>query len=77
MARAIVKAGCGQEHVGQVIEEVCAGVGIKTVGNISRRTVGRSALEGGIASDIQLASEIKATDSELICFIYTIVPFLA
>lgn len=64
MARALVKAGCGQEHVSAVIKEVSAGIGITVTGSISRRTVGRSILEGGIAAELQLAHEIKQTDSK-------------
>lgn len=63
MARALVKAGCGQEHVSSVIKQVCMGVGVTVIGDISRRTVGRSILDGGVAADLQLAVEIKGTHS--------------
>ena len=64
MARALVKAGCGQAHVSTVIKQISAGIGVTVTGNISRRTVGRSILEGGIAAELQLAHEIKQTDSK-------------
>lgn len=66
MARALVKAGCGQAHVSAVIKEISAGIGVMVTGNISRRTVGRSILEGGVAAELQLAHEIKQTDSKFI-----------
>jgi hypothetical protein len=62
MARALVKAGCGQEHVDHVIRQICSGVGVTVVGNISRRTVARAILEGGIAADIQSAHELVVCD---------------
>lgn len=63
MARVMVKAGCGQAHVGKAIQEVCKGVGVNILGNISRRTVGRAIGEGGVASDIQLGFELDGTQS--------------
>ncbi|KAF7972903.1 hypothetical protein HWV62_16626 [Athelia sp. TMB] len=65
MARALVKAGCGQNHVYAVIRQISAGIGITVTGKVSRRTVGRSILEGGVAAEVQLAHEIKHTESEL------------
>jgi tetrahydromethanopterin S-methyltransferase subunit F len=58
LARALVLAGCTQQQVGSVIETVARSIGVSVTGNISRRTVGRVILEGGVASKIQLGSEI-------------------
>jgi hypothetical protein len=61
LARMLVQAGCSQEYVGEVIQKVCKSAGVEVSAKMSRRTVARAVLEGGIAAEIQLAYEIVKT----------------
>jgi hypothetical protein len=63
LARLLVKAGCSRGYVGNVVNAVFKTAGITVRGNrtMSRRTVGRSILEGGIAAQVQLGYEIEKT----------------
>jgi hypothetical protein len=58
LARLLTKAGCSREYVGSVIQAVCQSAGITVKGKMSRRTVSRAILEGGIAAKIQLGYEV-------------------
>jgi hypothetical protein len=59
LCRILVNAGCSQEFVGDVIEEVLHAAGISVVGStMSSRTVRRAVLEGGVMADIQMGHEI-------------------
>ena len=58
LARMLVAAGCSKEYVGTVIQMICKKAGITVQGKISRRTVSRAILEGGIAAQIQLGHEL-------------------
>lgn len=63
LCRIMVGAGCSAELVGETIEAIFSAVGITFTGpRISRRTVGRAVLEGGVMSDLQLAQEILKTE---------------
>lgn len=64
MARILVKAGCGQNHVSRVIQELGNRMGVNVIGRVSRRSVGRMLLEGGVSSELQLAYELKHATSE-------------
>lgn len=59
-----MKAGCGQNHVSQVIQKLAARMGIKVIGSLSRCSVRWIALEGGVDAELQLAFELKHTPSE-------------
>jgi hypothetical protein len=64
LCRVLVHAGCAQELVGKVIEEVLTTAGISVVGpTMSQRTVARAILEGGVMADIQLGHEMSKTSS--------------
>lgn len=58
MAWALVDTGCSQDAVGRTIKCICKYANISVKGVMSHRTVQRAILEGGIASDIQLAHEL-------------------
>ncbi|KAJ6489320.1 hypothetical protein C8R47DRAFT_1215669 [Mycena vitilis] len=62
MARTLVKAGCSQEKVGSVIRYVAKKAGLEVKEEMSRRTVQRSLIEGGVAARIQLAHEMAQAD---------------
>jgi hypothetical protein len=66
VARVLVKAGCSHEHIGLVIRTVCKTAGVEVRGKMSRRTVGRCILEGGIAAKIQLGFEMAKADSRFL-----------
>ncbi|KAF7970056.1 hypothetical protein HWV62_25298 [Athelia sp. TMB] len=59
--RMLVKSGCAPAHVGKVTEGIAKLAGAKIHCNVSRRTVGRAILEGGVAAQIQLGFEIHET----------------
>jgi hypothetical protein len=62
LCRVLVNAGCSQDFVGRVIEEVLTAAGISVVGpTMSGRTVARSILEGGIMADMQIGYEMSKT----------------
>ncbi|KAJ6517230.1 hypothetical protein C8R47DRAFT_960401 [Mycena vitilis] len=62
MARALVKAGCSQEKVGAIIQLVACKAGRLVKKKMSRRTVQRALIEGGVAARIQLAHEMAQAD---------------
>ena len=68
LARTLVAAGCSQERVGTVIQEVCKNAGIATVGKMSQRTVSRAVLEGLVAAQVQLGHEMTEAEGELLGF---------
>ncbi|KAJ7113191.1 hypothetical protein C8R44DRAFT_882202 [Mycena epipterygia] len=62
MARMLVKAGCSQEKVGAVIKYVAKNAKLEVKGTMSRRTVQRTLMEGGLAARIQLGYEMLQAD---------------
>ena len=58
LARMLVAAGCSKEYVGSVIQMICKKAGVTVQGKMSRRTVSRAILEGGIAAQIQIGHEL-------------------
>jgi hypothetical protein len=58
LARMLVAAGCSKEYVGSVIQMICKKAGVTVQGKMSRRTVSRAILEGGVAAEIQLGHEL-------------------
>jgi hypothetical protein len=64
MARTLVAAGCAHERVGHVIQTVCKNAGIDVVGNMSRRTVSRTILEGLVAAQVQLGHELTKAEGK-------------
>ena len=58
LACVLVAAGCSKEYVGSVIQLICKKAGVTVQGKMSRRTVSRAILEGGIAAEIQLGHEL-------------------
>jgi len=64
LCRILVNAGCSQDLVGNAMVAILAAVGLTIKGpSMSKRTVARSILEGGIMADIQLGHEISKVDS--------------
>ncbi|RDB26837.1 hypothetical protein Hypma_005338 [Hypsizygus marmoreus] len=62
LVRRISKAGCAEEKVSDVISACAEAMGIKVIGIVSRRTVGRAKKEGGIYGLMQLGHEISQAD---------------
>ena len=58
LACMLVAAGCSKEYVGSVIQMICKKAGVTVQGKMSRCTVSRAILEGGIAAQIQLGHEL-------------------
>jgi len=58
LARLMVATGTAEEKVGVVLKEIGRNLGVEVGREMSKRTVGRAVLEGGIAGDIQLAYEM-------------------
>ncbi|THU77493.1 hypothetical protein K435DRAFT_738419, partial [Dendrothele bispora CBS 962.96] len=63
MARTLVKYGCARGKIGGIIRNVAALFGIEVKNEMSRRTVGRTVLEGWVAAQIQLGHELERTPS--------------
>ncbi|KAF8238173.1 hypothetical protein L208DRAFT_1355507 [Tricholoma matsutake] len=63
LAWIIVHSGCSQAKVGGVIQSIGKLLGITIKTPMSRRTVGRAILEGGVAAKIQLGYEMSRTKS--------------
>ena len=63
LARTLVAAGCSREYVGRVIKAVCKNAGVTVQGSMSRRTVSRAVLEGGIAAQIQIGHELAQVEA--------------
>jgi len=64
LARTLVAAGCSQQYVGNVIHAVCKNAGVAVQGSMSRRTVSRAILEGGIAAQIQVGHELAQAEGK-------------
>lgn len=64
LARYLVRNGMAESKVGAAIQKVGEILGIEVKGNMSKRSVHRAILEGGIAADIQLVFEIASASSE-------------
>jgi hypothetical protein len=64
LARTLVAAGCSREYVAKVIKAVCKNAGVTVHGSMSRRTVSRAVLEGGIAAQIQIGYELAQADGK-------------
>ena len=62
LARTLVSAGCSREYVDNVIRAVCKNAGVTVQGKMSRRTVSRAILEGGVAAKIQIGHELAQAD---------------
>ncbi|KAJ7059945.1 hypothetical protein C8F01DRAFT_1254048 [Mycena amicta] len=61
LARILIGCGCKQGRVGQAVQEVAETFGIRLERVLSRRTVGRIALEGLVMARVQLGFELKQT----------------
>ena len=61
VVRLLVKAGCSQNFVNEVITTVLDSAGITAVGKISRTSVMRILREGYYAAQIQLGHEMENT----------------
>ena len=66
LARMLVSAGCSREYVSNVIHAVCKSAGVAVQGSMSRRTVSRAILEGGIAAKIQIGHELAQAEGKLL-----------
>jgi hypothetical protein len=64
LARMLVSAGCSREYVSNVIHAVCKNAGVAVQGSMSRRTVSRAILEGGIAAKIQIGHELAQAEGK-------------
>ncbi|KAF8168636.1 hypothetical protein K438DRAFT_1909600 [Mycena galopus ATCC 62051] len=62
IARVLGKSGCAQGKVGTVITYIAKQAGLEVKGNMSRRTVQCSLIEGGVAARVQLAHEMAGAD---------------
>ncbi|KAJ7432948.1 hypothetical protein FB451DRAFT_1065022, partial [Mycena latifolia] len=64
MARIMADAGCARAKVGPLMTKIAAIFGVKIDGNrtMSRRTVGRAILEGGVASRMQVVHELSLNE---------------
>ena len=58
LARLLVNAGCAQDWVGKVIQAVLEMAGIECPDEMSRRTVKRAILEGGMLADMQIGHRL-------------------
>ena len=61
LARTLVAAGCSQEYVGGLVQTICENAGLTVSNKMSRRTVSRALLEGGVAAKVQLGHELAQT----------------
>jgi hypothetical protein len=64
LARMLVLAGCSRGYVSNVIHAVCKSAGVAVKGSMSRRTVSRAILEGGIAAKIQIGHELAQAEGK-------------
>jgi hypothetical protein len=64
----LVKAGCSQAYVSEVIHAVFKTAGISVIGNVSRTSVSRFIMEGFYAAQMQLGYEMK--DAKSMHFLY-------
>ncbi|KAI0051072.1 hypothetical protein FA95DRAFT_1486152 [Auriscalpium vulgare] len=63
LARTLVKNGCAMGSVASVVAKVAKTFGVSVDRSMSRRSVSRAVLEGGIAAKIQLGYEISQAQS--------------
>ncbi|KAJ6542533.1 hypothetical protein DFH09DRAFT_855131, partial [Mycena vulgaris] len=65
MARVMVDAGCARAKVGPLMTKIGSIFGVKISNSrvMSRRTVGRAILEGGIAARMQLTHELSLNEA--------------
>ena len=61
---ALLNAGVGTEHVGEIIQCMGDAFGVKVGRLVSSRTAGRIAIEAGVLVDLRLAYDIMAVDRE-------------
>ncbi|KAJ7060001.1 hypothetical protein C8F01DRAFT_1294284 [Mycena amicta] len=64
LTRILMSCGCKQGRVGEVVQQVAGAFGINLDQVLSRRTVGRIALEGLVMARMQLGFELKQTQGE-------------
>lgn len=64
LARVLIRCGCSQRKVGEVVQLVGKALGITVLGRMSAHTVRRVVLEGGIASDLQMGFELSKAKGE-------------
>lgn len=69
LMRTLVTSGCSQRNIGSVIKSVGSLMGVKLVDTVSRRSVRRALIEGGVASKIQVGYTIAQTDCESLSFV--------
>jgi chromosome segregation ATPase len=63
LVRLMVSSGMAEAKVGGTLQEIGRSFGIKIEHKMSKRTVQRAILEGGVAAVLQLAYEMAQTDS--------------
>lgn len=68
IARTLVGSGCAQKKVGPVIQAVGKALGIVVHDSMSKRTVRRAIIEGGVASTIQVGHTIVTAKCEFSIF---------
>jgi len=61
LSRDLVQLGIPVTKVNDAIHRVSRTVGVTVLGDISNRTVRRTVLEGGVASELQIADELRQT----------------
>ncbi|KAJ7064012.1 hypothetical protein C8F01DRAFT_955585, partial [Mycena amicta] len=64
LARILIACGCKQGRVGEVVQKVAGTFGIDLEQVLSRRTVGRIALEGLVIARMQLGFELSKTQGK-------------
>lgn len=65
LMRELAKAGCAPSKTGKVIQMVARLAGANYTSKLSRRTVRRAIIEGGVAAKMQLGYEIKMAKGTL------------
>src|SRR6266571_4378126 len=63
VVRLLVRAGCSQNYINEVISAVLHSAGINTIGTVSRPSVARILCEGYFAAQIQLGYEMQNAKS--------------
>lgn len=67
LMRTLAISGCSQKNVGSVIQSVGDLMGVDIASTVSRRTVRRTLIEGGVASSIQVGHAIAQSNCEYLC----------
>ncbi|TFK58365.1 hypothetical protein BDN72DRAFT_782188 [Pluteus cervinus] len=62
LARLLVSSGVAEKRVGAALKEIGNRLGVPVDRLMSKRTVGRTSVEAGVAGDIQLAYDMVSTD---------------